>query len=159
VLATGDGEAEDPAGVVEEVEPLGAGAGGEAGDDADLAEAAGTEGVAASGSGWSAQLRIKCLYTWGRSKRRTMAHTAAGGARIIGRRPRRSGGACPPSASAARTPPSSAPAQTARHRPHPHPDSPSPRAKASSAFALDWIRCSDLGRRGSELDGSRVYLT
>lgn len=51
VLASGDGESEDPAGVVEEVEALGAGAGGEAGDDADLAEAAGAQDLAGVGVG------------------------------------------------------------------------------------------------------------
>jgi hypothetical protein len=46
VLTVGDGEVKNPADVIKEVKALGAGAGGEVGDDANLMEVAGAEGIA-----------------------------------------------------------------------------------------------------------------
>jgi hypothetical protein len=118
VLAVGDGEAEDPVGVVEEVEALVAGVGGEAGDDADLTEAAGAEDVA----GVLVHLGVVEAADDGPDGTRRGSAPAA---RSIGPPPRRSGGARPPSASAARTPTPSAPAPPARRRQHPRPAAPS----------------------------------
>jgi hypothetical protein len=121
VLAAGDGEAEDPTGVVEEVEALGACAGGEAGDDADLAEAAGAEGVA----GVLQHLGAVEAADDGLDGAPRGCGCAAPAVRSTGPPPRRSGGVRPPSASAAHTPTPLALAPPTRHRPHPCPAAPS----------------------------------
>jgi hypothetical protein len=152
VLAAGDGEAEDPAGVVEEVEALGAGAGGEAGDDADLAEAAGAEGVAGVGVGAERAAADEVLV---HLRAVEAADDGPDGARRSADALRQQRGALARPDGVAVVRVNRRPQLFVLHRRQPQPRRHAAvrtralllhrsRAEASSAFPLDWIRGGEL---------------